>query len=164
MIVSHVHRFVAFLIPKTGSASLRRWLSWYGGESVGGYHDYEVPADAWPGYTRLTMVREPVARCWSMWRFDGSGHSFEDYMERVVGWRDAGRPGGETPRRYATQAGYIRRAEIDVVLRLESAQRDLARLPFTRGRLRLFPHRRRTTSGPTFPGAEGLTARGRAPW
>lgn len=87
MIISHTHRFIFFSNPKTGSESLRAFLSPLNEEPIGAWRDrttqhpfyaHMSPAEAqisfaakrWPfdDYRRITCVRNPYPRLVSLYR------------------------------------------------------------------------------------------------
>lgn len=146
MIISYENKFVYIAIPKTGSASIRSWCKRYGGlKTKIPYHSYIVP-DQYRDYSIFTTVRNPYERCWSWYNFEGKTYeSFIKYMEDLILWKNDGYSYREFPQQYITQTEYIKRGNVDYVIKLEEL--DMEVLPFINEKT-VIPHSRKTKNKP----------------
>ena len=85
MRISHRHKFVYIAIRKTGSVSIRQMLDKYSDVFGGGKYSFAYPGhltarqlvsefekngwDAWDDYYRFTVVRHPIARLFSCYKY-----------------------------------------------------------------------------------------------
>lgn len=147
MIVSDKHKFVYVSIPKTGTLSIRTWLRQnYDGRQIVnrliqellgrrpgvGYHSYFVPPEC-ADYTIFTTVRNPYARCYSAYKFQGSSITFLEWLKRASVTRDEPIRMGRYPARhmmYATQSQYVQRSKATHIIKLENLAEEILTLPF----------------------------------
>lgn len=147
MIVSEKYRCVYVSIPKTGTLSVRTWLRQnYDGvqirpdrlmqEILGrrpgvGYHSYFVPKE-YADYTIFTTVRNPYARCYSAYKFQGSSVSFLEWLKNASVIKNELLGMGRYPARHmmhATQTQYVQRSKATYIIKLENLG-ELLTLPF----------------------------------
>jgi hypothetical protein len=127
---------------------MARWLRVnYGGIHLRKQHNHEwrVP-EKYRSFFKFTMVRNPYERLMSwLWHdkanlnyLDGDMIKLLEFLVERCG-TDYDDPFLQVPGFYAPQLEWVRRAEVQAVVRLEHKDRELRSLPFVRGPLPKFP-------------------------
>lgn len=139
MVVSDKFKFVYIDPPKTASASLDRVFSSYGGYVVpitptNTKHNRIIPGTA-TSYTKIASIRNPYTRLASHYWFEyerGKKVTFEEYIDFHLSILD--KEDNElkpTIYRYFPLVKYLSIfKKIDHIIRLESIQQDLNKIPF----------------------------------
>jgi len=152
MIISHEHKYVNISIPKTGTISMRKWLAMCcKGSPVAEQHAWDWrPFVNGGGYLIFTVVRNPYARCYSLWKWEthtakeggllvDKSCSFERFLLLLI----AKLPmyfGKETsPDIYMNQSDFVYKSGAAIVLKLENLKEELNQLPFVGNSAKYFP-------------------------
>jgi hypothetical protein len=156
MIVSERYKYIYVAILKTGSSSMRGWLSLhFVGKGVPGvrYHSWDIPRE-YREYFKFTVVRNPYDRMMSSYFFGKErwerglppppplklGMTPVEHIQTImnIDWTSA----------WMSQAQYVDEIKANAVLKLEEIPDALKILPFINMTVPPFPHRRRTPEKP----------------
>jgi len=139
MFVSEQHQFIYISIPKTGSRSMRRWLSRnYQTRKIHQVHAWNVP-EKYKSYFIFTLVSNPYDRCISLWKMEGRHIDFTTYMKNIIFLKEnPNQCKQQVPEQYMSQKPYIQLSNCSKYIKLECLQ-ELELLPFVHS-INDFPH------------------------
>lgn len=140
--IIHKDQFVYTAIPKTGTASIVKYLIYkWKAKRRGLYHDIRVP-QAYEHLPRFTVVRNPYERVFSFWWYTCQnpertdevfpyGTSFERFMAYLIENKHYDpHPNRNCSWLLESQQNWINRAGVQYVVYLENFYQDFAELPF----------------------------------
>jgi len=153
MIISNVHKYVNISIPKTGTISMRYWLTkYFEGKAVSEHHNWDWrPFVNGGSYLIFTVVRNPYARCYSLWKWEmKTGHaggmlvdqscSFEHFLLLLKTKPQMYFSKDTSPDIYINQSDFVYKSGASEVLKLENLPDELKSLPFAHGKEHRFPY------------------------